>query len=106
MPRHKTIKKPCLATLIAAGQRKKEAHLVRMGCCFYDVTQADIDYWLIFITNLYGGRPQRIKLYLHSYNVYGKISEFKRTGQWPPAPHKNKNMLPLFKMAYRDKWPY
>jgi hypothetical protein len=107
MTKPKTPYKPSLEQLIRAGQRKKQAYLVRWGLLDQGiVTQVELDYWMLFVTGLYGGRKQRMDDFINSYNVRGKIDDLKKAGKWPPQPQKNQDLIELFRMAYKDQWPY
>ncbi|QLG87604.1 hypothetical protein HQ393_04665 [Chitinibacter bivalviorum] len=64
------------------------------------VSQAEIDYWLLFIVDQFGALPYRREYYVVAWDVVGKIKRQKESGQWPPPARKNIQFLPMFRAAY------
>lgn len=105
MTKPKTPYRPPLKQLIAQGQRRKQALLVSWGKVDSDeITKLDVQYWLIFIIDLMHTCPVREADYVRSWNVHEKIARLKANDEWPPAPKRNKHLLPMFRRAYN--WPY
>ena len=63
-------------------------------------TQAEIDYFLLFIVDKYYAVPSRRAWYVQAWAVESKISHFKSTGEWPLEPRYNQHFLTMFKLAY------
>lgn len=67
------------------------------------VTQAEIDYWLLFLVDRFFFSEARRRLFVADYGVTAKIEQMKEAGSWPPPAKYNQHLLPMFRQAYH--WP-
>lgn len=90
---------PDLNLLLQQGHAKK-ARLLAAWRHDPSVSQAEIDYWLLFIVDKYFATETRRAWYVADFGVVDKITQSKKRGEFPPVPRHNAHFLPMFKLAY------
>ena len=93
--------KPNLAAMIASRRAQSAYYITRWGVNItHQVSQVEIDYWLLFIVDQYSASLSRRNFYVADFNVVGKIKHAKESGTWPLPVTRNQHFLPMFRLAY------
>jgi len=67
-------KKPTLVAMIATRRAQSAYYITRWGVNIPDeVSQVEIDYWLLFIVDKFSLSPRGRACYVADYDVIGKI---------------------------------